>query len=1102
MKVLRFFISGVFLLSCSLLFCAPGRKSLEIISVNEGLSQSFVNCIFQDHQGFLWAGTYDGLNKYDGYGFQIFRADKSKTASLSDNYITAITEDYEGNLWIGTSHGLNRLLVDEGIFQQFHHNDTIAQSLAEEAILDLLPSTGKSILIKTENYLQQFYYEENRYITFRFPTYHDLYDIGHTASALYIDAQKVIYVGTRDGLLVLDRDTMAGNSFGPMRHFNIGEVSSIVPSQDGNIWIGSSTGLYQYRLPAHELTSCQHLLKNAPGVNWNIKSLCADKTGRLWIGMTDGIYLLDLPAGEITVFRSTEYLNNILLLNNITSIIEDRTGLIWFSTWNGMAKVNPMLQNFVLYNKNPGSIPDLSGLNVASLLVDKKNRIWVATWGNGVDVIDRKSLSYLAHYSSLSRTKATQIPVDNVNYLYLDWQNRLWLATRRGMLVSEPGGDEFRPFESVFQPGTDMLQLLSVNYISQDNRGNYLIASSSGAYLYEPENKYITVFRNDQPEVHRLLDSQVLFAYEDKEGYYWFGTFSGLSRWDPRSDRMTHFSSAQPDIRQRLSSDLAGCLYEDRNGNLWVGTDNGLNEIDASQGVVRIFSKANGLPEHNIYAITGDDHGKLWMSTHHGITCFDPATVEFRYFDVTDGLQNSEFNQNSMCKTPGGEIFFGGVMGFNSFHPDSLVLNDIIPETRISYVEVVKKGQKELIYPSRFDRLIIPAWITSFSIHYSSLDFTNPQQNLYKYKMEGVDEDYIDAGSSSSVNFTNLPYGRYTFYVYGSNNDQFWCREPARLDIFIRSSIYQTRLAIFAYIFLTLGLFYAFIRYRTYNLRKSNQLLREKELAAIEIARQKEELSIKNRNITDSIIYAQKIQEAMLPSMNLFKQILPDSFIFYKPKDIVSGDFYWINKKNDKAFVAAVDCTGHGVPGALMSMIGSELIRNIINMQHVEEPARILERLNKGIADSFNKEVERIMLKDGMDLSLCSIDLRKGVLEFAGAFNSAYLVRQETITELKADRCSVGLAEDHMGQNFTNHLIPLEENDIIYLFTDGYADQFGGPKEKKFMYRRFRHLLLTIHKLTMEQQRIILEETIEDWRGGHDQIDDILIIGFKPSISR
>jgi serine phosphatase RsbU (regulator of sigma subunit) len=171
-------------------------------------------------------------------------------------------------------------------------------------------------------------------------------------------------------------------------------------------------------------------------------------------------------------------------------------------------------------------------------------------------------------------------------------------------------------------------------------------------------------------------------------------------------------------------------------------------------------------------------------------------------------------------------------------------------------------------------------------------------------------------------------------------------------------------------------------------------------------------------------------------------------------------------------------------------------------MQHVEEPARILERLNKGIADSFNKEVERIMLKDGMDLSLCSIDLRKGVLEFAGAFNSAYLVRQETITELKADRCSVGLAEDHMGQNFTNHLIPLEENDIIYLFTDGYADQFGGPKEKKFMYRRFRHLLLTIHKLTMEQQRIILEETIEDWRGGHDQIDDILIIGFKPSISR
>jgi serine phosphatase RsbU (regulator of sigma subunit) len=246
-------------------------------------------------------------------------------------------------------------------------------------------------------------------------------------------------------------------------------------------------------------------------------------------------------------------------------------------------------------------------------------------------------------------------------------------------------------------------------------------------------------------------------------------------------------------------------------------------------------------------------------------------------------------------------------------------------------------------------------------------------------------------------------------------------------------------------------------------------------------------------------MYAKRIQHALLPSDDNFRALLPDSFVFFKPKDIVSGDFYWINEHGDKIYVAAVDCTGHGVPGAFMSIIGFELFRKITTSEQGSNPAMILDTLNENFGDIFS-DGEQVYLNDGMDLSLCIIDLKEKSLDYSGAFNPLYLVRNETIIEVKADRFSVG-ADVHFSTErklFKSHKIFLQKDDIIYMFSDGYADQFGGPEGKKFKYRRFRHLLLTIHKMPMEQQKAILETSLEEWKGNVDQIDDILVIGIKP----
>jgi serine phosphatase RsbU (regulator of sigma subunit) len=330
--------------------------------------------------------------------------------------------------------------------------------------------------------------------------------------------------------------------------------------------------------------------------------------------------------------------------------------------------------------------------------------------------------------------------------------------------------------------------------------------------------------------------------------------------------------------------------------------------------------------------------------------------------------------------------------------------------------------------------------------------------------------------------------------VIGSNNDGTWNEIGTSLDITIKAKIWKSKGAFFLYGFIVIVLVYIIIAIRTRNVKRLKQHLRERDLYAKEIDIQKELLTLKNKNITDSINYAKRIQESLRPSNKVFKKILPGSFVFHEPKDIVSGDFYWINDSNDKVFLAAVDCTGHGVPGAFMSIIGFELFRRITNQGQVD-PGKILTHLNHDFEEIFS-DVEDITMRDGMDIALCVFDKKSKVLSFAGAFNPMYIIRDNKLIEFKGNRFSIGLDETESNdQIFDTHEVTIHPNDVIYIFTDGYADQFGGTAGKKFKYRRFRHLLLSIHKLPFDQQANQLDQSLKNWKGNYDQVDDILVIG-------
>ncbi len=276
-------------------------------------------------------------------------------------------------------------------------------------------------------------------------------------------------------------------------------------------------------------------------------------------------------------------------------------------------------------------------------------------------------------------------------------------------------------------------------------------------------------------------------------------------------------------------------------------------------------------------------------------------------------------------------------------------------------------------------------------------------------------------------------------------------------------------------------------------IERTEQVMMQKR----EIENQNERLEVLYKHVTDSIKYAKRIQEAILPPDNVVKKLLPDSFVLYKPKDIVSGDFYWIQKKQDKVLFATVDCTGHGVPGAFMSIVGHNLLKHVVTNTSLVEPALILDALNKGVSDTLHSSGDEVAAKDGMDVSLCSINFDKLELEYSGAYNPLYLLRDGALQEIKGDKFPVGFFVGEGERKFTNHNIKLQKGDMLYVFSDGYADQFGGPNGKKFMARNFRDVLLKIHNMTINDQKLFLDKTIETWKGTLEQVDDILVWGVK-----
>lgn len=1060
-------------------------------NVHHGLSQSSVTCFMKDNRGFLWIGTQDGLNRFDGYEFKTFKHSSSDTNSLSHNYINDIIESEDGYFWIATNYGLNRYNPINGNFEVFLA-DSSRDGIPENPVFNLYQDDRGFIWIKTMNYITRYSPESGEFSKFRHFTEDSNFDEGDNNFAILKDHTGKLWMGTKDGLNyfndTLERFTRYQSDTGSLSN---NTIHDIYEDTSGTLWIGTDKGLNKYNRTTGEFSRYYLDSININREVNSINDICIDQEGLFWVGTNAGLYLFKPQKGTFEKPGKLLHISSRLNEIQINEIRNFNPKVLWVGTLQGLTKLQKNLKDFRLYKKDDENQPLFADNLIASIYKDQYNRIWVGTWNNGLFRFDRNSLQ-LESFTN----QHPYIAGNDVHALFTDNRKRMWIGTEQGISWYDLNAQSFHSFEP--EHSKKIFNNNRVYSIDQDQSGRMWFGTRNGLHVYD--NESLKSFYGNGSDTTSLTSSLVYDVMVDSKDTLWVATNKGLNKYLGSGKGFRQFTRNSLTCSNCLVSNEVICLHEDDAGYIWIGTVGGLNRFNPRSGQFKTYTEEDGMSNNLIYAILEDESGNLWLSSNRGITKFDPHSETFLNFDIYDGLQDYEFNHLAAYKARDGEMFFGGISGLNSFYPDSIEPYHHIPNIEITSLEVITNKERRIHDLVLTDSISISPGNNLITIEFASLDFVQPSQNKYAYKLEGVENEWVDIGTRRYATFSNLSSGDYIFRVKGSNSDNIWNEEGASLFIRVETPFWQEDLAFLFYGILGIALVLLIIHWRTLRLRKTNQRLKERERIAQQVARQKEELSIKNRNITDSLLYAKRIQEALLPSDDTLRNLLTNSFTLYKPKDIVSGDFYWINEKDEKLFLAVVDCTGHGVPGAFMSIIGVELFDNIIDDQGITEPENILYEMNKGISYTLSKdEKNRWSIKDGMDMALCVIDKKKKELKFAGAFRPLYLLRDNKIEEIKGDRFSIGSHDDLKDvKEITKRTFALEEYDMVYLFTDGYADQFGGPEGKKYKYRRFRHLLLTIYKLPVEQQQYYLRKSIEDWMGDKEQIDDILILGFNP----
>lgn len=1068
------------------LFSQNRNNNVERFTISNGLSQNTINCVMQDSRGFLWIGTQDGLNKYDGHSFKIYRHDPVDNHSISSNFIRNIYETKDSSIWVVTQDGLNKYNFENNTFKSYFINTAEINSSISNDIYSIIEDSSGILWLKTEKGLNKFNPKTKQLSYFKHFYDPFSYSSRYNNFPITQDKQGKLWMAGKDGLIMFDSNVEQFSLFKVSEYDSeINEIFTIHIGKNNKIWTGTKKGLFIFDISSHKFSKIK-----IDSENKDIKVIFEDKDGIIWAGTNNGITTYDINSKTLKYCDLYDASFQNITIGRVSSFMQDNSKILWVGTENGLIKIDRKHKKFKAIIKGDEIGKELSNYRTYSICEDEINgKILLGTRKFGLNVFNPKTGK-----NKIFNNKNSNLLSNDIHSIQKDRKERILIGTNNGVYVYNSNKNTFKRFEKFFNIRIDKrFKNNRVSNIIQDKNMGYWIATYNGLFLFDGQK--MNIFTTKSRLARRFNSNELTQVIERKNGEIWLATLKGLSKLISPTKGFENYTITNSNI----SNNAILSLCETKDGTLWIGTETGLNRYNEKTNDFDFYtSQKNGFSNDYIYSIIEDNNQELWLSTNKGIIKFNPKNKKVKNFTLKDGLQGYEYNIGANYKNKNGIIYFGGVNGINIINPDSVVYFKYAPQPHITNFIKFNKGNEEAIYTGNLKHITLKYNERDFTIFFSTPEYTHPSQNKYKYRIKELDTEWKNLGNSNKVRFTRMPSGNYTFEVIASNSDDEWSKKSSQLKITILSPWWKTYKAYFSYVFLLVIIIVLIVIRYSKKMRMNNLKLKQEKLVSKKIIKQREQLQLKNKSISDSINYAKRIIDAMIPSVKQFTKLLPESFIYFKPKDIVSGDFYWIRKRKDKIFIAAADCTGHGVPGAFMSIVGLDLLRNIVSAG-TESPSEILNELNEQVIQIFNQDLDNPdKVKDGMDIAVCCIDKKNKKLDYAGAINPLYIFKKEKLIEVKGNRFAIGHSEHHEEIKFTNHTIELEKDDVIYMFSDGYVDQFGGESNKKFKYRRFRHLLLNIHNNSFSSQKDKLDEVLKNWKNDNEQVDDILILGIKP----
>lgn len=823
---------AILLLSVSQLVAQKAPIKFERISLDQGLSMSAAYCVVQDHKGYIWVCTADGLNKYDGTNFKHYKFNPSDTNSISENYIHTMYVDNSHNIWVGTRGGgldLYDSISEE--FSRYMHYDSIPTSISnnivnyinEDANGNLWVGTlegGINILPKGSRDFKHSYNTESLKAL-----------KGLSILAIARDGNGMMWVGTDEGLFMIDPTTLKAEKY-DQKTLKKNLITSLRYDNKGRLWIGlDGLRLYELDIDKKQITKHRYSKRlTSLYPDDAIQSIYYDALNDvIWAGTREnGVIKHVLQQDTVFNYQHNPVNPYSLSNNSVFSIIKDKAGILWLGTNLGINKNDPQHERFILYRNNPEIKDDLSSSNVYAVIEDEDGYLWIGTRGGGLNRYDPKTDTY----------KYILQDDQNVSAIKEDSKGNLWVGYFDGGVYKIENKNSANPKYTHYTYSQKNSNCLSSNIVSTiyiDKNGLIWIGTfDNGINVYDPVKDKFSYYPYQPYDEEGISHFTVLSFYEDSKDNFWISTFGGgLNLLDRQTGKFTHYKNNEQDSTS-ISHNSITSVYEDTKGRMWVCTfGGGLNLMDRDKGTFKTYTHVDGLPNDAVYGILEDNEGNLWMSTNRGLSKFNPDKETFKNFELSDDLQSYEFNQGAFFKANDGKFYFGGINGLNAFYPDNVKDNPFIPNVLIT---AFKKFDKAVSTPLYEGATITLKYRENFiSFDFVALSYTNSSKNQYAYKLEGFNDDWVYCGTRKYASYTNLEPGEYIFRVKGSNNDGVWNEEGTFIKLIVKPMYWQTSWFKFGMVFIILWVIALVFYLVTRNIRKKSQLRYQTELVESEL---------------------------------------------------------------------------------------------------------------------------------------------------------------------------------------------------------------------------------------------------------------------------